>query len=273
MSGDQTAPTVEQAHGGVSGDARLTEYVGWVGSQLLPGTERGKEPHAYRVLNAETIANAFALGNGNVYVTKGLLNMLDNEAELASVLGHENTHFDRRHIASTIDVSLGATGLGLLAKLGLEKYRGGALPAGSEQLFGVVNGVISSLVLNGFSREHEDEADQGGLNSLVRVGYDPGASVTLLRKIQKLAPDSKGVAVYFQSHPNASKRVGEVQGAINARYPGVTGFLNGDRYLGIVKRGGSLSAWDTGKILGMPTWAAVAAGLIVAGGVGYAILR
>lgn len=272
MSGDQTAPVVEEAHGGVSDDSRLTEYVGWVGRRLLPGTKRESETHAYKVLNSDKIANAFALGNGNVYVTRGLLGMLDSEAELASVLGHENTHFDKRHIASAIDTSLGLTGVGLIAKAVLEKQRGGALPAGSEKLFGLVNGVVSTLVSSGFSREHEDEADGGGLDAIVRAGYDPQASIGVLEKIQRLAPESKGIAVYFQSHPNASKRIGEVRGAINAKYPGVSGFDGADRYDGIVRGGGSLSSWDT-DVLGIPTWAVAAAGVLVAGGIGYAVLK
>lgn len=271
-SGDQIAPEVEKAHGGVSDNARLTEYVSWVGGRLLPNSKRGDEPHTFKVLNSDTVVNAFCLGNGNVYVTKGLLGLLDDEAELAAVLGHENGHFGNRHIASMIDASLGSNLVLGLAEAFYAAGRGGKLPAGSQALMDAAKNLSASVVVNGFSRQHEFEADEHGVRSAALSGYDPYGEVRVFEKIQKLSPEAKGIAVYLQSHPNASRRIEEVRADIvNLVKPGFEGEAFADRYRRIVRGGENLSSTDKGEFLGIPYPLAVAGGAVLALGVVAAV--
>jgi|SRR6185369_5854006 len=267
-TGDQSAPALEEQHGGVLNDPRLTEYVDYVGRSMLPFSLRGNEPHQYKVLASPKIINAFTLGNGSIYITKGLLNMLDNEAELAEVLGHENGHFGHRHIAAQIDRGVG---LGLLLAMAEGFYadsRGAKLTEGQGALLDKANEVIPSLVLNGFGREQELEADEHGLFTMVKAGYDPMSSVHVFEKFQKLEPETKGLEAFFQSHPTAATRIQDLQADINRKFPGVSGVTNQERYQAIVKGTASMSQiGPTGesRIMGVPT------PLAIAGGVGLAI--
>lgn len=262
-TGNAAAPMVEEQHGGVITDPRLSEYVTWVGSRMLPYSKRGEEPHVFKVLSSPDIVNAFALGNGNVYVTKGLLNLLDDEAELAEVLGHENGHFGLRHIAAQMDRGLG---VGLLLALGEGFYadsKGGKVSENQQAVMDLANEMVPKLVLTGFGREQELEADQHGLDAMVKAGYDPMGSARVFEKFQKLESEVHGLDAFFQSHPTAKSRISDLQAAIQKRYPGVQGDAFRDRYQAIVKGGVPLSETQS-TILGIPTPYAIAGGLALA---------
>lgn len=229
-SGDATAPKMEEAHGGVSDDARLTSYVGMVGRRVLADSKRKDYQHTFKVLSADKVVNAFALGNGNVYVTRGLLNLLDDEAELAFVLGHEVGHVEKRHIAHAIDEILGAQLLLAIASSLISDKR-----KGRQELLEKFGGTAANLVLLGFGRDRESEADERGLLHSAKTGYDPLASTRVFRVFQKLAPESKGVQVYLDSHPTATKRIKDVESDIRSAFPSATGVTNRARYNKIVK--------------------------------------
>ena len=260
-TGDQMAPQLEEAHGGVDDtDPRLSNYVSWVGNRMLPYSLRGEDPHQYKVLKSDKIVNAFTLGNGSIYVTRGLLNMLEDESELAEVLGHENGHYGKRHIAKQIDKSVGI-GLTLALAEGIYAARkGGNIPAGSQALIDQANSVIPALVLNGFGRDQEHEADDQGLKSMVAAGYDPMGGVRVFQRFQAMAPDHKGLEIFFDSHPTAGSRIEDITSRIQSSYPGVTGETGRDRYQSIVKGIGSPPAEFSGSSI-----SPVAAGLIAAG--------
>lgn len=226
--GNDTAPKLEELHGGRLQDPRLEGYLNEVGQKLLVHSTRKDYPHAFIPLASPNIVNAFAIGNGNTYVTRALLDLLDDEAELAFVMGHEMGHVDKRHIASSLDRAVGLTLL-----LDLAESAAGEKAAG--ETMALAKGVVGGLVLNGFGREAELEADEKGLKYAVEAGYDPMASVRVFQKLQKLAPDVKGIEVYLQSHPNASKRITEAEKEIKDRFPNKTGVTNKERFQEFVK--------------------------------------
>jgi predicted Zn-dependent protease len=236
-SGDDLAPKLEEMHDGVYANPEMTAYVTEVGSSMLPYSLRGKEKHTYKILNSEKIINAFTLGNGNIYVTRGLLGMMDNEAELAEVLGHENGHFGNHHIAKQMDRSLGTGLLLAAAESVFLSVKGDKLSDNDQAMIDKVNATVPTLVLNGFGRTQELEADAHGLDTMIPAGYDPGASITLFQRFQKLEPQVNGLQVYMQSHPTAKTRIDDLTSQINGKYPGKigTGALNQDRYQQIVK--------------------------------------
>ena len=260
-TGDQMAPELEEAHGGVTSDTRLSEYVNWVGQRLVPYSLRPDFPRKFQVLNSDKIINAFALGNGNVYVTKGTLNLLDDEAELAEVIGHENGHVGHRHIAKQIDRSIGVGGLMALATGVYLAIKGDKVSKSDEEKINNATSVVHKLILNGFGREQELEADQHGLDTMVKAGYDPMGAVRVFEKFQKLSPEVEGLDVYFQSHPTAKTRIDDLTKSIRRRYAGVSGESFRDRYQSIVKGGASLS--DVG---GIPAELYIAGGIALVGG-------
>lgn len=259
-TGDQTAPQVESEFGGIAKDPRLTEYVDFVGRRLLPYSSRKDFPHKFQALESPEIPNAFALGNGNVYVTRGLLDLLDDEAELAEVIGHEMGHVANRHIASQIDAALGVGSLLALAE-GIYAYqKKGKVSENSQALIDAANAIIPSVIINGFSRSHEFEADSGGLSYMSKAGYDPAAAVRVFRRFQALeGPKKDEVEIFFRSHPYAADRVKAVQDAI------AKGALGGgesfrDRYHSIVHGTGSVGG--SGAWLSVPVAVGAAAALV-----------
>lgn len=267
MTGDQAAPQVEEQFGGISKDARLNEYIDFVGRRMLPYSLRGNEPHKFILLNDDKTINAFALGNGNIYVTKGLLKMLGDEAELAEVLGHENGHFGHRHIASQMDRGIG---LGLMLALAEGFYaqgKGGRLSDDQGEAIQKANELAMGLVLNGFGREQELESDAHGLETMVKAGYDPMGAVSTFQKFQRLEKETSGLEAFLQSHPTAKQRVADLTDAIARKYPNVEGRRYVDRYNRIVNGTESLSQVGEGndggssEILGIPTPIAIAGGL------------
>jgi predicted Zn-dependent protease len=262
-TGDQSAAAVEAQFGGVAPKSNVTEYVDWVGRRLLPYSLRGDEPHKFQVLNDSKVINAFTLGNGNIYVTKGLLGLLDDEAELAEVLGHENGHFGHRHIAAQMDHSIG---LGLLLALGegFLLQGKGKQPSGDQQeMIDQANQIAMGLVINGFQRDQELEADQHGLDSIVKAGYDPMGSVRTFQKFQKLETEVPALEAFFQSHPTATTRISDLQASIAKQYPNAAGDNGRERFQAIINGGATLAeANDT--ILGIPRPYAIAGGIALA---------
>lgn len=259
------APELEKEHGGVDPDSRLTEYISFVGNKLTPFSLRPDFPRRFKVLKSDKIVNAFALGNGNVYITRALLNLIEDEAELAEVLGHENGHIGLRHIAKRIDQAVGTAGLLSLAEAVYLSIKGKKVSEKDQEMIEVANRTIPTLVLNGFGREQELEADQHGLDAMVKAGYDPMGSVRVFQRFQKLEGEVPALQVFFRSHPTARVRISDLESSIRKRYPGATGETFRDRYQAIVHGGMSLSEFERGTIAGISAPVAVAGGVVLVG--------
>jgi len=178
MSADDEASIGRQEHekivpqfGGAYGDAALNAYVSSVGNLLVRTSELPGQQFTFTVLNSP-IVNAFALPGGYVYITRGLLALADNEAELAGVLAHEIGHVAARHSAERYGQTVAAN----LAGVGLGVLLGSSAAADTF-------GSVSAVVLRSFSREQENEADQLGVRYLARAGFDTGAMAGFLGKL------------------------------------------------------------------------------------------
>ena len=142
------------------------------------------------------ILNAFALPGGYVYITRGLLAELENEAQLASVLGHEIGHVCARHSASQLSEQLGYQLL-TLASL--------AAP-GTREMAPVTAALTQSITL-GYSREKESQADSMGLTYMYRAGYDPMEMSAFLCPFRPNGPRPGGYGVYTSTHPDIFDRI------------------------------------------------------------------
>ena len=194
-------------------DVELTAYVQQVLDQLYPelaGTlqvELFNSPHL----------NAICLPNGHIYINIGLLARLDNEAQLATILAHEATHFIRQHSAQQRNSTDGA----ILVGTGVEILTGipfsGTLLAGS--------------VMSSYSQAHESEADTDGFARLVEAGYDPReAPKTFQKLLQEVEVLDIDQPFMFASHPKLEHRIA----SFNRLVAGVddpAGVLNADDFL------------------------------------------
>lgn len=189
--------------GGAYDDPALAAYVSSLGNLLVQTSETPNERFTFTVLDSPVV-NAFALPGGYVYVTRGLMALADNEAELAGVMAHEIGHVTARHPAERYGDQMTAS----ILSAGAAVLLGGG--AGQSA------GAVSQLVLSGYSRDQEYEADLLGVRYLSRSGHDPRAMASFLAKLQaqsRLEADLAGQPgradefSLLQSHPRTADRV------------------------------------------------------------------
>lgn len=201
-TGEQSYVPSRQSQGGdFVVDAALTEYVRDVGRKLARVSDRPTLPYEFAVLN-NSVPNAWALPGGKIAVNRGLLMELNNEAELAAVLGHEIVHAAARHSAKSMErgllLQIGVVGLG--AALGDKE--GGALLVGA-------GAASAQLIATKYGRDAETESDKYGMTYMARAGYDPRAAITLQETFVRLSKGGQGnwLQGLFASHPPSQERV------------------------------------------------------------------
>jgi predicted Zn-dependent protease len=193
---------------GVYDDAAWQAYVTSVGMKLARASHRPNLPWKFTVVD-EPAVNAFALPGGFIYITRGILPYLRDEAELAAVLGHEVGHVDARHSASQVSKQQVA-GLGIAL--------GGALAPKYSSVFGLAGNGLGLLFLK-YGRADELEADRLGTGYAAAAGWDPAAMPGLLETLARIdAADgtTRGVPNWALSHPPAADRVEKVQESVVA---------------------------------------------------------
>lgn len=210
--GAEEHPKLVQQFGGSYDQAALSAYVTRVGQSLARFAEVQDVPYTFTVLDDDDI-NAFALPGGYVHVTRGLLALASNEAELAGVLGHEIGHITARHAAQRYSSATAANlGIGILSVLGAVA----GLPPSLTQATGSGLQTGAAIYLQSYSRDQEMEADRLGIRYMTRAGYDPEAMVTFFRKLDAwtrheamLTGDSAAAdrLDIMASHPRTADRV------------------------------------------------------------------
>src|SRR5262245_52325529 len=205
--GDEAAQEVEQTVGLVR-DPKLVGYVRSIGGRLAQAAQRPDITWRFNVAD-DPDANAFALPGGWVYVTRGLMVLLNSEDELAGVVGHEMAHVIERHAARRASAATPFAAIfGVPAAiLGSFSPTLGGIVAGTGQL-------ASSVVLAPYSRDQEREADARGIALAGRAGYDPAALATFLRTLEReeaLAGQDPNRQSFFSTHPATPERVGTVE--------------------------------------------------------------
>jgi predicted Zn-dependent protease len=231
--GAELHPEVIKEFGGVYDDVRITQYVSGLGGRLAKATEQPDQNYTFTVLDSPVV-NAFALPGGYVYITRGLMALAGDEAELAGVLGHELGHVVARHAAQRYSRGLIVGGVaGLLGAV-----------TGSETVGSIAAGIGSLTFVQPFSREQELEADRLGVRYISRAGYDPGAMTSFLSKMRENSrleariagrnPDAVDARDIMSTHPRTVERVKQAM-----RLAGATagqGTIDQDGYLGRIDR-------------------------------------
>jgi len=194
---------------------RLTAYVNSIGQALVLASDRPYTFGGYHfaILDTEE-ANALACPGGMIFITRGMLKKAQNEDQLAAILAHEVAHVNHKDGLASIQKSRWAEALSILGSEAARKL-GGADMAKLVSLFeGSVDDVAKTLLVNGYSREQETEADLGALAFLNRLGYSPYG---LPDSLEKMAREQTGGSRQgiFATHPGMDQRLSKSKSVIS----------------------------------------------------------
>ncbi len=193
---------------------KLNDYINKIGNLMLAQSKKAPFEFHFYIVNSNLI-NAFNTPGGYVYVNKGLINVVENEGELAGVIAHELGHANSHHVASLIEKSEKLNIATLAAIIAGAFLGGGGQATAAIGAFSIAGS--SSLTLK-FMREHEEEADRLGLSYLVSAGYYPAAMVDFLKIMKQHEFFSKTVPSYLQTHPGTDDRIFYLDSLILTRY-------------------------------------------------------
>ena len=204
--GQQSHQQIIRQFGTYDEKPELNRLVDRVGKKLSAASERPELPWTFTILDTPMV-NAMALPGGYIYITRGMLERINSEDELAGVLGHEIAHVTARHSAQQISRSQ-------LAQFGMVL---GAVIGGPEvlQQYGQLAELGIGLLFQRYSRQHETQADLLGTGYMAEARYNPVGAERMLMTLQRLNKNpASGIDRYFMSHPDPAKRVKDVRSKI-----------------------------------------------------------
>jgi beta-barrel assembly-enhancing protease len=180
-------------------DPLLNAYVQGVAENLWNQVARKDVPYSVKIIKDDSI-NSFATMGGFVYVNEGLVDFVQSDDELASVLGHETGHIERRHVITTqskaeiLDILFGIASL-------------------FSPLIYNFGGLAEAGLMAKISREDELQADRYGLQLMSRAGYDPESMVTMMAHLAVLQDEKSDLLTkYLEDHPDPKNRVAHLMG-------------------------------------------------------------
>jgi predicted Zn-dependent protease len=198
----QQSPFQFSSDYGIIQDDALNQYIHQVGRDLVPFSHRPDMPYNFQCVNA-TYINAYAFPGGSIAVTRGILLSLENEGELAALLGHELGHVNARHTAEQVSKSqlssLFVSGLAILAD---------SQAKGLGNLTQQLGALGQGLYLSKYSRDNEREADYLGHDYMVKAGYGSPGFVGLMEMLNTLNKQQPTAAqMLFSTHPMSHERL------------------------------------------------------------------
>jgi beta-barrel assembly-enhancing protease len=199
--GEAVSERIRQRYGVVQ-DPAVHKYVTLVGGVLAQASIRPTLRWQFVVLDTDGV-NALAAPGGLVHITRGALSLIKSEAELAGVLGHEIVHVTEKHTIKAIQK-------GKMVQIGADET------VGSAGVFNKLVDKATGVVMAGFGREEELEADRKGIVIANTVGYDPGglkAFLTTLAERNKASTEKQGL---FASHPEMKERFEKLDDTVKA---------------------------------------------------------
>lgn len=216
--GLQAAPDMANKMGGdvTPAEDPRAALVEEVGRRLVRNSDARKSPYVenfhFHLLRDPKTINAFALPGGQVFITEGLLNDLQNEAQLAGVLGHEIGHVINRHSAQ--QMAKGQLGQFLSTAFGVGASGGDDGGRRAQ----IAAAMVNQMTQLHFSREDESEADHYGLQYMAQAGYDPTAMLDVM-KILKAASKGSHTPEILATHPMPETRLQAIRDQLKETYP------------------------------------------------------
>lgn len=201
-------------------DDTLQRYVNLVGNWVAQQSGRTDVDWRFGVLDTDDI-NAFAAPGGYIFLTRGLYRLLDNEAELAGVLGHEIAHVTRKHHLKVLKQSslIGALGQAASSKA-----------QGSDQMVQNLIGNGAEIMARGLDKDAEYEADRVGMVFAARAGYDPWGLPNVLQDMAALPAKDSRTGLLYKTHPHPADRLSALGEAVGERMDTVRGKELPDRF-------------------------------------------
>jgi len=186
-------------------DPEVVGYVRAVADKVITLGKRDRPDVSWQVyvIDDRKTVNAFATPGGYLYVYRGLLEMAQNEAELAGVMAHETGHVVARHAARS-----------LVAAYGLDAVVSMATGDNPGLISQLASGIAAKGLLLAHSRQDETEADEYGARYAAGAGYDPHGLVTFFQRLMQQTGDTTGIMAYLSDHPPTQDRINHVNGFI-----------------------------------------------------------
>lgn len=213
--GRKYAPEIEKHMGGKIANDGLQSYIDSIGQKIARVSHRPDLEYHFVALDHESL-NALALPGGYIFITRGLLEKLQTEAQLAGILAHETSHVVARDTsaalsrAQVMDLFVAALAIS------------GATPAGAVKMAQLTRVFLGLR----YSRKDEREADLGGLDYMVRASYDPQGMVETMQILQE--EDTRRPIEFFSTHPSPHNRIAYLTEAIQTKYSRVASLKVGE---------------------------------------------
>lgn len=215
--GLQSAPVMAKQMGGTLSQSDPKQImVQNLGNYLVEHTVAKGSPWQFKfhVLADPNTINAFALPGGQIFITEGLLNDLETEAQLAGVLSHEMGHVIERHSAEQMAQS--ALGQSLISAVGVATADPEHPNSGYSAA--MIASVVNQMLNLHYSRQDESEADIWGLKLMVQSGFNPLAMIHVMEILQKADRGGHSIEM-FQTHPNPAIRIKDIQAYLEKNPP------------------------------------------------------
>lgn len=203
--GIQSAPQMAAQHGGLHPDQSAQDLLDQVGERLVRSTivRQSGYPYDFHLLADPNVVNAFALPGGQIFITAALFSRLQNEDQLAGIIGHEIGHVIHRHGAERMAKSGFIQGIIQSIMLG----------SGGDPSMAQVAGVVGNYVNLSYGRDQELESDDWGVRLMIEAGYDPEALISVMDILEE-ASGGRKVPEFQSSHPSPENRREMIKAAI-----------------------------------------------------------
>jgi predicted Zn-dependent protease len=201
LGNQMAAQVAQQVH--IVNDPQALAYIRDVGERLHAQTSIANRPFEFEIVDDPSV-NAFSIPGGHVYVNTGLIGTAGKADELAAVLAHEISHITQRHVIKQAEKQQQISVLGAI----LLGQNAGALQT-------LVAQVLAGGAMARFSRADEKEADDKGLELMVRAGYDPHGMLDFFQRLVALEKGGNSSAArFFADHPGTQDRIDDISGRI-----------------------------------------------------------
>ncbi len=208
---------------GLYKDPKLEAYVAGIGKRMAAASERPNLPWEFHVVDDASV-NAFALPGGFIYVTRGLLASINDEAELATVVGHEIGHVTNRHSVQQISKQQ-------LAQLGLGV---GSILSSDIARFGQLASAGLSVLFLKYGRDAENQADQAGFRYALNQDYDVREMTKVFETLDRISQTSGGgkLPEWLSTHPAPENRIQHIEKMLDTLHRDPTkGIVNREGYI------------------------------------------
>jgi len=210
--GNEAAPQFLSDYGGPIPDQGIQNYVSRLGNKLAALSERPDLPWEFHVVDSSVI-NAFALPGGKVFMSRGLMSEMENEAQLAGVIGHEIGHVTAQHIGQQMSqrmvVSGVLVGIGVAAQASEDEW---------VQVLGAGAGAGGTLYLLSYGRDQEIQADRLGVRYMAKAGYNPVGQLQVMEILEQ-ASGGGGQLEILSTHPLPATRISRLENELKQNYP------------------------------------------------------